>query len=95
MRRRERLGEKDAVGDALGGPIFGGLAGHVDDRHIGLVLSRMPGYGPAIHFVLYEIDVGDKRPAYRICGVQQFDNRMQQRGGNSAIMKRTMASAWV
>jgi len=79
LRRREGLGEKDAIGNSLRRPFVGAVAGHVDDRQIRLVLPRMPGDGPAIPRVLAKIDVGHERPEIGVCGVKQA-NRLFARG---------------
>ena len=48
LRGRERLCQHDAVGDALGSPIFGVCAAHVDDRKFRVDLSGLLGDFPAV-----------------------------------------------
>jgi hypothetical protein len=61
LRGRERLGQKDAVGDTVRGPLVGRSAGHVNNRKRRVDLSGLPSDFPAIHRSL-QIDVGHECP---------------------------------
>jgi hypothetical protein len=47
LRRRERLGQKNAVGDALRGPLIGICSGDVEDGKLRVDLSGLPGNFPS------------------------------------------------
>ena len=60
LGRRERLLKHDAVGDALGGPISGAIAAHLDDREFGCDLTGVLSDFPTVHSAP-QIDVGHER----------------------------------
>ena len=56
----ERLGQKNAVGNAVRGPLIGRRARHVDDWKCRVDLSGLFADLPSVHLAM-QIDVGDKR----------------------------------
>jgi hypothetical protein len=58
---RERFSQKDAVGNALGGPFIGGGAGYVDDRKGRVDLSGLLRDFPTVHRA-EQIDIRHERP---------------------------------
>jgi len=68
--RREWLGQKDAVGNALRGPLVGMSAGHVDDRKPRVDFSRLPPDFPTIHPAA-KTDVGHECDISGLAALQQ------------------------
>src|SRR6478672_11326360 len=58
---RERLGQKEAVRDAMRGPLVGTSTGHVDDGKIWIDLPGMLGDFPSVHSAP-QFDVGHECP---------------------------------
>ena len=73
MRWRERLRQHDAIWDALGCPIVGVFAAHVDDGEIGVDLSGVSGDIPAVDPASPEINIGHQRSIFSIGRVKQLN----------------------
>jgi MarR family transcriptional regulator, negative regulator of the multidrug operon emrRAB len=78
LRGREGLGQHDAVGNALGSPVFNAVAAHIDHRKRRIGLPSMPGHLPALQLVAAEIDVGYERAVFALGAVEQFDGVLTQ-----------------
>jgi hypothetical protein len=70
LGRGEGLGQKNAVGDAVRGPLLGCGPGHVDDGKGRLDLSCLPCDIPAVHCAL-QVYVGNERPVMLPVALQQ------------------------
>jgi hypothetical protein len=95
LRGRERLGQKDAVGNAVRTIFVGAGAGHVNDGKIRVDLSGKPGDFPTAHTAA-QIDVGHQRAVFGRAALEQR-HRLFARSGNSrfkaAIAKRVFNDA--
>ena len=90
LRWRERLGQKDAVGNAVRTILVGVGAGHINDGKSRVDLSGLLCDFPAAH-VAAQIDVGHKRAVFPLVSLEQ-GHRLFARSGNgrfkTAIAKR-------
>ncbi len=68
LGRRERLGQKNAVGNAVRGPLIGRRARHVDDWKCRVDLSGLFADLPSVHLAM-QIDVGDKRAVFGVAAL--------------------------
>ena len=62
LRGRERLRQHDAVWDALGCPLVGFDAAHVNDGKVRVDFPGVPCDIPPVEFSRTQIDVRDERP---------------------------------
>ena len=70
----ERLRQHDAVRNALGGPVLGAVAAHIDHWKSRIDFSGVAGNVPTVQLVAAKIDIGYERTVFPICAVKQCDS---------------------
>jgi hypothetical protein len=77
---RERLGQQDAVGHAMGWPFGGVAASHIDNWEFRVDLSGFLCDFPTFDYAT-QLDVGHKRAVFALVAIQQ-SHRLLARGGD-------------